>query len=218
MIKKKFFLFFSILLFILFVYFSYLVAKEKFVQFDFDTTVKFQDRIPRKLDVIFSIFSIFGLAEITGGIWVLLLILLLIKKYWWAALSMFLMPIGLALEVFGKLFVFHPSPPHFFYRGVFDFNMPKYYIHTDYSYPSGHVFRTAFLVCFLSIWAYYKLPKKYQIFVQPILLGFLTIMAISRIYLGEHWATDVIGGIFLGASLGLFTGITIPKKTTSLDL
>ena len=41
--------------FILFVFFSYLVHKDVFTQFDFDTTVRLQDMISRRFDELFRI-------------------------------------------------------------------------------------------------------------------------------------------------------------------
>ena len=146
---RKFFFAISIILFLLFVYFSYLVAKETFVSFDFDTTVRFQDKIPRRFDLPFSFFSLLGMTEITGLVWLALFIFVLIKRYWLATLSMFTFWGALALEVFGKMFVFHPGPPFLFYRGVLKFEFPSSYAHTSYSYPSGHLTRTAFIISFL---------------------------------------------------------------------
>ncbi len=214
--KKIQFLVSSLVLFFSFIYFSFLVAKEKFTQFDFDMTVKFQDKIPRRFDLPFSYFSITGLAEVTALIWLGILIVIVIKRFWIAsAIFFFSFWIGLAIEVYGKVFVFHPSPPHFMYRGVIELQLPQYYVHSDYSYPSGHVYRTAFLVSFLLSWAY--LRKSSAVFVTSLLVlgGYLSVMIISRVYLGEHWSTDVLGGALLGMSFGLFSGAFIPFKKTS---
>lgn len=215
MFSKKILLLVSLAIFLIFIYFSYLVAKEKFVQFDFDTTVRFQDHISKKWDLPFSMLSVFGSVEITGLIWLSLVVLTLLKKYWLTFISLGLLPAALIMEIFGKLFVLHPGPPFLFYRGVLEVNFPSHFVHTDYSYPSGHVLRTAFLVMFLSTWFFLKTTTAAKTLFIPPLFLLLALMIVSRITLGEHWTTDVIGGLLLGASFGIFTGITVPVKRPS---
>lgn len=211
-LNKKFLIFIGIISFFAFIGFSYLVAKELFVQLDFDTTVKIQDKMPRRFDYLFSWFSVLGSAEVTGVIWFLMLFLLLFKRFWKAAIAMFLLPLALGLEVFGKLFVHHPAPPFLFYRGVIDVDFPIHFTHTDFSYPSGHETRTAFLIIFLMLYFYLRKGRIFNLIAQPILVGILAIMTVSRIYLGEHWTTDVVGGFLIGIGFGLIAGAFIPAK------
>ena len=71
---------------------------------------------------------------------------------------------------------------------------------TDYSFPSGHVmFYTAFYG-FILFLAFILLKPSIK---RTLLLAFFGLLVflvgISRIYTGEHWASDVLGAYLLGS-------------------
>lgn len=194
----------------LFTYFSYTVAKERWTKADFDTTVKLQDHISRKFDGYFSYFSLIGSIEVTVGFCLILAFLSLIRLKILPTLGwLMIIPASMG-EVFGKLILFHPAPPVFLHRSILPTTLPSFYVHTDFSYPSGHMTRTVFIaVVFLSI-AILQSKDILQRFISlAVLLSLISLMALTRVYLGEHWLSDVIGGFLLGAGVGFLASILI---------
>lgn len=86
-----------------------------------------------------------------------------------------------------------------------------------YSFPSGHTI-TATVVYGFIIYLIYKsnLSKKEKVIYISILMLLILLIGFSRIYLGVHYFTDVIGAIALGISYLIIAIYIIEKKKISL--
>jgi membrane-associated phospholipid phosphatase len=150
------------------------------------------------LDVLAFLVSLLGNPIITGGVAVVLSL-----RGWQSRGKPGLVPlllfVGVAIEAVLKFVLPHPGPPPEFSHPL---ALPpilhmmtaplQLHLKTPYSFPSGHMLRTTFLVGLFC--AYHPRWR----WVGWVVLG---AMAGTRLYLNAHWLSDVGGGLLLGLSL-----------------
>lgn len=191
--------------FILFALFTLIVRQDLLRSFDFNTTVKIQDRTPTKFDELFSILSILGRFEFSIT---MLLLILLIKRKIMSIVTITFFGIAHIIEIIGKTLLSQPGPPNMFLRTTdLSAEFPGLFVHTDASYPSGHSLRIVFILIIftLLLWRSKKIPTYFKYFFNGVAILYALLMLFSRISLGEHWTTDVVGGSLLGAGFSFLS-------------
>jgi undecaprenyl-diphosphatase len=104
-----------------------------------------------------------------------------------ATLSAFVLIFGL------KVLIARPRPPNFSLdpTGIFQ------YIN-QYSFPSGHVLFFVVFFGFIAYLAWLHRTGFIQIIVIAVCSALIILIGPSRVYLGAHWASDVLGSYIIG--------------------
>lgn len=214
---KNLLLIVAFLLSLTYVLFSFFVGRHVLDGFDLSATIFLQNNISHVFDTPLSVFSLIGSFEISSFILLIIVAKLVPPKRRLIVIFFYFLILG--IEFLGKTLIFHPNPPPKFFRYDIPFFFPSTHVSTSYSYPSGHAARTAF-ISLLVILSAVKDPVrttnnlKNKIIMVLILL-FDLLMFISRPYLGEHWTTDVLGGVILGVSMWTLSLSVRPASTST---
>lgn len=193
--NKKYYIPFTLL--ILFIINSLLVVNNKYNVIDkniHDFVIKFSSETMTK---IMKVFTFLGSTPFIIGLCILIfIILMLLKKKEYAFKCAGILVISTLLNNIVKVIIRRPRPE---YITV---------IENTFSYPSGHTMASVTLYGFLIYYLFKtKISKSYKILFS-ILLGIIPfVVAISRIYLGAHYFSDVFGAMLL--SLALLTSIDL---------
>lgn len=178
-----------------------LVKSEPMVQIDTAFTGwLFQGRIGQ-LSTLFYGLTAFGSTYVTIGIGVLASIGFIWNKRWRNLLILWLLMLGVGASVqLGKREFSRPRPPKMAYYAV-----------TGYSFPSGHSATAMTLYGLLGYWwIRQRRSTRSQIWVGVAATTLILLVGFSRIYLGVHYLSDVLGGYLLGICW-LIIGITLTE-------
>ena len=179
---------------LLFVILGYMVKfyPEQLVAFDSPIQTWLRGDLPAFLTTFFKLVTSF-IDPLGIIIWVSALVLFFLYKKWKieaALLAGNLVLHGILIKLIKLVYQrSRPSILHLVEEG-------------GYSFPSGHAMATAIVVGTLIIIVQQRMQnQQIKRLVQGLLLLFiLTIMA-SRVYLGVHYPTDVIGGALMGFAI-----------------
>ena len=160
------------------------------------------------LDVAANAHTYLGLVPVTVTIALTAAVLLWVRgRRALGIAALFLLATG-PIELALKLGLDHPGPPDEFDRAFFylgpGFSTPS-------SFPSGHATRITFLCALLAM----TVPTPARRSLAAIAVA-LTLLA--RVYIGDHWSSDVLGGAALGiacASAGLLAGRRLAQRAAS---
>ncbi|MGB8644819.1 MAG: phosphatase PAP2 family protein [Anaerolineae bacterium] len=137
------------------------------------------------------------LAEILCGLIILFVFVIGLR---WEAVALTFAGVGVgALGGLVKVIVQRPRPTASLVN--------VYALLSDPSFPSGHVLLFTAFLGFLFFMLYTLVPHSTRRTLGLVLFGALiALVGVSRVYLGEHWPSDVLGAYLLGS---LWLALTI---------
>lgn len=202
----------GVVLLLAFIFFSREVKRGFLKSTDFNVTVKLQDKISPRYDQIMDdgailidpIVSSVIVLGLTGWVFV--------KTRGKRKLFAVIIPVAFVVltlvEVYGKNFIPHPGPPFFMIKQPTTI-FPQFHVVQPYSYPSGHAARATFIgIISLSLVTGHVLQKSGRLGMRRWMIGgivgYVVFIYMSRMYLGHHWLSDIIGGALLGGGFALF--------------
>ncbi len=158
----------------------------------------------RDLDTTLSLITLtqLGSTLVIGGIALSVALYLLVRKRLSYLAGLSVSVIGTIIAVFPlKMFIARARPDIAF----------QAYAETGFSFPSGHAAFSVALFGFLAYLVWRRVSRTHGIIGSAFALLLVSLIGFSRLYLGLHFASDVLAGFGIGA-LFLTLGIIVSER------
>ena len=153
------------------------------------------------LDHIFVMLTMLGEIKILAAALGVIFVWFLWQRYFYIASHWFAVVVSSSVAIYLlKHFTSHPRP-----------GMIAYEI-TSSSFPSGHTVMSLVIFGFLAV-IIARAAKKPDKSIPYIVSGIIIAsIALSRLYLGAHWFTDILGSFFLGLAILLLATMSYRRR------
>lgn len=171
---------------------TFFVLKHPISSFDINVTHEIQQLKMGHLTTVMEFISIFG--DFAIAITSIIIASLLFFRYYYKREAYFTIAVVIPdlFNILIKILIHRPRPTLENAKIVFKF--------TQTAFPSGHVVHYVVFFGFLLtvMIVNKKIPPFWRLFIGISSIFLILTVSISRIYLGAHWATDVLGGYLFG--------------------
>jgi membrane-associated phospholipid phosphatase len=178
---------------VVFIILAVLAKTVAYFTFDVTITQALQTFHPGWFDSLMYTLSWIGFSPQAWMISVVVILFLLVSGLKWETVVTTVSLIGSSLLVVGiKILVDRPRPTAELVNVITQLK--------TYSFPSGHVVYFTTFVGFMLFLVYTLLKKSWwRMALLVILGGMVALIGLSRIYEGQHWASDVLAAYLLGS-------------------
>ena len=171
---------------------------EKILSFDQSVIRIVNNIVDTNLTIYFKIATFIG--DFYIPILILMCILLLIKNKWYLYILSSSYLIAGIISYVSKLITMRQRPL------IALINIPR-----SFSFPSGHTLTSLIFYSMLCYLITINLHKKGKLICSVLFSILIFSIGLSRIYLGVHYFSDVIGGVLLGIPLLLMLSNIVEK-------
>ncbi len=186
---------------------SYEATKSPVLPFDLKTYEELKEQANPLFGRLMTWVSALGETMIAVLLTAIAMAILAVRRHWLEAIFMLLTTSSVLLAFVLKELI-HRTRPFPLNQNATGFIQSI----NEYSYPSGHVLFFVVFFGFFAYLAWIHFAGRTRIIIIAICGSLIMLIGPSRVFLGAHWASDVLGGYMIGA-LWLFLLILVYQWT-----
>jgi len=177
---------------------SYAASKFTVLPFDLKSYHELQEEASLPFNLLMQTVSYLGETAVALALMTIAVSTFALRRQWLEAIFMLTTTSSIFLTFALKEFIHRTRPfpltesSSGFMQGI-----------NQYSYPSGHVLFFVVFFGFFAYLAWIHFAGKMRVIVITTCLALIVLIGPSRVFLGAHWASDVVGG-YLSGRYGLY--------------